>query len=98
MIRTLAIAAASLALAAPALAADAAPKADAQTNAAVKAHLDATAASLQARQHLARQGYVNISTLEVDGLGRWSGTATKDGKTTIVAIKLPRTDAPVVGQ
>lgn len=40
----------------------------------------------QARSHLARQGYVNISPLTRDANGSWRGTATKGGKTTIVAV------------
>lgn len=93
MIRALTLAAATLALAAPAFAADsAAAKSD--VSPAVRAQLSASAAALEARQHLVSQGYINISTLEQDGLGRWAGTAQKDGKVTIVAIKLPRVAAP----
>lgn len=93
MIRILTLAAATLSFAAPAFAAEAvAPKSD--VSPAVRAQLSATAAALEARKHLVRQGYVNISTLEQDSLGRWSGIAQKDGKLTIVAIKLPRIETP----
>ncbi len=95
MIRALTLAAATLSFAAPAFAADAtAPASDAAP--AIRAQLSHTAAALEARKHLVRQGYVNISTLEQDSLGRWSGTAQKDGKLTIVAIKLPHVAAPAV--
>lgn len=40
----------------------------------------------QARIHLARQGYVNISPLARDGNGAWRGTATKAGRNLIVAV------------
>jgi hypothetical protein len=46
------------------------------------------AGALEARQHLVRQGYINISDLMLDDRGRWSGTAVKDGKTVIVALDL----------
>lgn len=86
MIRIVMIAATAL-IAAPAFAADTAATPEAAP--AVRAHLTATSAELQARQHLVRQGYINVSSLEKDALGRWTGTASKDGKIAIVAIKLP---------
>jgi hypothetical protein len=95
MIRALSLFAATLALAAPAVAGEKAANTG-DANPAVRAHLTAAAGALEARNHLAAQGYVNISTLELDALGRWSGTAVKDGKTTIVAIKLPRAAASVL--
>lgn len=42
----------------------------------------------QARQHLMRLGYTNVSALEKDADGKWIGTATKDGKTIAVAVDL----------
>ncbi|NOT69788.1 MAG: hypothetical protein HOP09_00495 [Hyphomicrobium sp.] len=92
MIRILTLAAAATAFAAPVFAADAAAPAS-EAAPQIRAHLNATSAALQARQHLVRQGYVNVSDLEQDALGRWSGTASKDGKTVIVAIKLPAVTA-----
>lgn len=40
----------------------------------------------QARLHLSKTGFVDISTLTKDSNGAWSGTATKDGKTMTVAV------------
>lgn len=40
----------------------------------------------QARTHLARAGYVNISGLTKDENGAWRGAAVKDGKTIMVGI------------
>ena len=88
MIRSFAIAAAAFAFSAPALAADSAAPASDSTSVA-KQQLAYTSAALQARQHLVRQGYINVSELEQDASGRWTGTALKDGKTVIVGIKLP---------
>jgi hypothetical protein len=88
MIRILTIAAVAAFVAVPAFAENAAPQTSAAVPAA-QAQLKATGAALEARQHLVQQGYVNISTLEQDSLGRWAGSATKDGKTVAVAIKLP---------
>lgn len=88
MTRSLAITIAAIAFAAPAVAADtAAPANDASSIA--KQQLAYTSAALQARQHLVRQGYINVSELQQDSSGRWTGTALKDGKTVIVGIKLP---------
>lgn len=88
MIRILTLAAVAAVVAGPAIAADAV-QSNSGTAPAVNAYLSDTAAALQARQHLVSQGYINVSTLEKDSRGLWTGTATKDGKTTIVAIKLP---------
>jgi hypothetical protein len=44
--------------------------------------------SSQAREHLMRTGYANVSALEKDENGRWIGTATKDGKTRAVAVEI----------
>ena len=40
----------------------------------------------QARNHLARLGYTNISELTKDENGAWRGAAMKDGKTIMVGI------------
>lgn len=93
MIRKFALAAAACAFVpAAAFATDAAKTAPAAPSnaSAAKSVLSEAASQKEARQHLARQGYVNISTLERDDSGRWTGTATKDGKTTFVAIAVPR--------
>lgn len=82
--RMLTLAAVLAAAATPALGESATP------TGAANATLSETAAQLSARQHLVRQGYINVSTLEKDDYGRWSGTAQKDGKTVIVAIDLRR--------
>ncbi len=89
MIRTLTISAATLAFAVPALAAEAAAPAKTDANAVARLQLSQTSAAMQARQHLIRQGYINVSSLEQDGNGRWVGSAQKDGKTVYVAIRLP---------
>ena len=95
MIRTLSIAAlAATGFTLPAYAAE--PVAN--DTAAVSAHaseLKAAEAATQARNLLASQGYTNISTLDRDQNGRWTGTADKDGKTIFVAIDVP---APKAGE
>ena len=40
----------------------------------------------QAREHLMRLGYTNVSDLQRDAHGNWAGTAFKDGKTVPVAV------------
>ena len=40
----------------------------------------------QARGHLANAGYTAITGMTQDDKGVWHGTATKDGKTTPVAV------------
>jgi hypothetical protein len=78
------------AFAADAPAAAAAPAATpAATAAPEAAALSAAANSEQARKLLIAQGYTNVSELTRDDKGRWAGTATKDGKTGMVAIALP---------
>ena len=47
----------------------------------------------EARQHLLRIGYTNVSDLQKDAHGNWAGTAMKDGKTVPVAVGV-RTQAP----
>ena len=93
MIRALSIAAlATAGLAAPALAGDK----SSNDTAAVSAHAaelaDAHTAK-QAHRLLASQGYINISALDRDESGRWTGTALKDGKTIFVAVVLPSPNA-----
>ncbi len=39
-----------------------------------------------ARQHLMRQGYTNVSALVKDANGKWLGSGTKDGRTVAVAV------------
>jgi len=39
-----------------------------------------------ARQHLMRQGYTNVSELVKDANGKWVGSGTKDGRTVPVAV------------
>ena len=83
------------AFSAPAFAAETAvaPAADANANANAvvveAAALSASANAEQARKLLQAQGYTNVSDLNRDASGRWTGTASKDGKTIFVAIALP---------
>ena len=42
----------------------------------------------QARFHLAKLGYVNVSPLTKDSNGAWAGTAMRDGKQIIVAVDI----------
>ncbi len=83
----------------PAFAADApatAPAnvaANAAETAAESAALSNAANGEQARKLLIAQGYTNVSELTRDDKGRWTGTAMKDGKTTIVAIAIPEKPA-----
>jgi hypothetical protein len=76
----------------PAFAADA-PAAtaavDGNAAASQSAALSVAANAEQARKILLSQGYTNVSELNRDDKGRWTGTATKDGKTIFVAIALP---------
>lgn len=57
--------------------------------AAHSAELSVAANANQARKILLSQGYVNVSELSRDANGRWTGTAIKDGTTTVVAVVLP---------
>jgi hypothetical protein len=76
MIRTFLLAAALAAsLAFPALA-DTATKAG------------ATFGQDEARQHLIHLGYTNVSQLQKDAHGNWTGTAVKDGKTVPVTVSV----------
>ena len=56
---------------------------------AEEATLQGTAAQFtekQAREHLARLGYRNITPMVRDENGTWRGAAQKDGTTRIVAV------------
>lgn len=91
MIRTTSIIAALLvAFALPAGAQDATVKSPAASSTAPVAAAPAVGGSLfteqQARDHLQKQGYTNITTMTKDDNGGWRGSATKDGKTLIVAV------------
>jgi hypothetical protein len=78
-----------------ALAADEAapPATDAAAVAAYTAQLSVAANAAHVRQLLQAQGYTNVSDLNHDEDGRWSGTAVKNGKTIGVAIALPSRQA-----
>lgn len=64
--------------------------------AGVSAELGKAANEQEARVQLAHQGYTAISPLYKDELGRWIGTAYKDGRTVIVALAMPH--APQRGE
>ena len=77
----------------PAFAADytSAPAVSADSSiAAFTAQLAVRANASQVRKLLAAQNYTNISQLDRDGNGRWTGTAVKNGKATFVSVYLPR--------
>lgn len=88
MIRSLMIASAALAMSVPALAEDAKAPVGVTTEVG-KYQLAQVTAEAQARKHLLSQGYTNVSPLEEDAYGRWTGAAVKDGKTVIVGIHIP---------
>ena len=99
MIRTSLIAVSAIAtLAMPAFAAQDAQKFDSNVSSAQAAAMTGAAAEKQARMHLAHQGYSNISSLERDQNGRWTGVAVKDGKTVPVAVVLPHVPAADLGK
>lgn len=83
MIRVLSIAAA-LALALPAFAETATKTPAGATEAGPAAH--ALFTEEQARTHLLRLGYTEVSVLTKDENGVWRGTATKDGKQLNVGV------------
>ena len=96
MIRPLLIAAAAVAaFAMPALAVEDTQKFDSNASSAQAAAMTGAAAENQARMHLAHQGYTNISALQRDQNGRWTGVAMKDGKTVPVTVVMPQ--APAAG-
>lgn len=76
---------------AQALAADeaAAPAADSAAVTEYLADLSKAANANQVRDMLVAKGYTNVSGLVLDEQGRWTGTATKDGKTVAVSVALP---------
>ena len=91
MIRTSLIAASAIAaFAMPAFAAEETQKFDSNASSAQAAAMTGAAAENQARMHLAHQGYTNISALQRDQNGRWTGVAMKDGKTIPVAVVMPQ--------
>ncbi|HEY7670215.1 MAG TPA: PepSY domain-containing protein [Hyphomicrobium sp.] len=49
---------------------------------------NATFGQDEARQHLIHLGYTNVSQLQKDAHGNWTGTAVKDGKTVPVAVSV----------
>ena len=51
--------------------------------------LTASANAEQVRKLLLSQGYTNVSELNRNDNGHWTGTAMKDGKTIFVAVNLP---------
>lgn len=71
-----------------AIAAEQAPANDASVETSKSAAVSQRAGEQEARQHLVRQGYTNVSELSKDDDGRWTGTAMKDGKINFVAIDL----------
>jgi len=68
----------------PALAGD-----SAATQAAFTAHLTAKANAEQVRKLLAAKNYKNVSRLDRDQDGRWTGTAFRNGQKTFVSVYLP---------
>lgn len=66
---------------------------DPAKSAAFATALSSEAAAQQARLQLARQGYVNISELDRDSSGHFTGTAMKDGKTVYVSVIAPKVAA-----
>ena len=69
---------------------------DPAKSAAFAAVLSSDVAAYHARVQLAHQGYVNISELDRDASGRWTGTAMKDGKTVLVTVDVPKAPVPAV--
>lgn len=88
MLRSLFIAAAAIGISIPAMADEAKAPANHSPELAHQKASDVSG-EVEARKHLLSQGYTAVSELERDANGRWTGTATKDGKTVIVAIKVP---------
>lgn len=88
MLRSLLIATAAIGISVPALADEAKAPTNQSSELSHQQVSDASA-QVEARKHLLSQGYTTVSDLERDANGRWTGTAMKDGKTVIVAIKIP---------
>ena len=94
MTRTLSLAAVLVAgLALPAIADNTATKTAPQASATESAAVGSPFTMENARQHLMHRGYTNISPLERDANGNWTGTATRDGKRIAVAVDVKRGDA-----
>jgi hypothetical protein len=94
MIRTTSIAAlVTVGFALPALAADTSGNANAAHTSVHAQELKNQYDAKQAHNILASRGFVNISALDRDDDGRWTGIATKDGKTIFVAVALPPVQA-----
>lgn len=92
MLRSLLIATAAIGISVPAFA-DEAKAPTNQSSELSRQQVSDASAEVVARKHLLSQGYTTVSDLERDANGRWTGTAMKDGKTVIVAIKIPATDS-----
>lgn len=99
MIRSTILAAAlATGLAVPAFAADQPANADASANsaavAAYTASLSNAANANEARKFLTAKGYSQISELNRDENGRWSGTAVKNGQNVGVAVDISPKQMP----
>ena len=89
MIRILSIASIiAVVLVLPAMAEDATVKAPTTTTDMTPGARSNLFTEEQARAHLAKLGYVNISPLTKDSNGAWRGTAMKDGKEIGVAVDI----------
>ncbi len=87
MTRTLSLAAVLVAgLALPAIADNTATNAAPQATATKNIPEGNPFSMEDARQHLMRQGYTNVSELVKDANGKWVGSGTKDGRTVPVAV------------
>ena len=87
MTRVLSLAAVLVAgLAFPAIATDTSTNTAPQASATESAAVGSPFTMENARQHLMRQGYTNISALIKDANGKWVGNGTKDGTTVPVAV------------
>lgn len=94
MIRTTSIAALVTAgLALPAVAAETSGNVNSKYTSIHAQELKNLYDAKQAHNILASRGFVNISALDRDDDGRWTGIATKDGKTIFVAVALPPSQA-----
>lgn len=94
MIRNTALALiATAGFAVPAIAAEV-EASNADVAAAVSSGFAFESAANQAKLILAKQGYVNVAITGRDDDGRYTGTAFKDGKTLLVAVDLPKPQAP----
>ena len=89
MTRALSLAAVLIAgLSIPAIADATAPNTTAQASATKSAAIGNPFTMEDARQHLMRRGYTNVSALVKDANGKWVGSAIKDGRTIAVAVGL----------